>query len=127
MSRKPTIGPQSVAVVEHLKLHGASTLEELRVHFGAEGRGRFAQRLSNLVYGNWLDISYAANGDMLYLVAPRARAALPKPQAPASAPPVLVPPRRISVMAGTYTPPPMAPARPGALNYQRVASHGVRC
>ena len=84
MSRKPTIGPQSVAVVEHLKLHGASTLEELRVHFGAEGRARFAQRLSNLVYGNWLDISYAANGDMLYLVAPRARAALPKPQAPAS-------------------------------------------
>ena len=127
MSRKPTIGPQSVAVVEHLKLHGASTLEELRVHFGAEGRGRFAQRLSNLVYGNWLDISYAANGDMLYLVAPRARAALPKAQAPASAPPVLVPPRRISVMAGTYTPPTMAPARPGALNYQRVASHGVRC
>ena len=127
MSRKPTIGPQSVAVVEHLKLHGASTLEELRVHFGAEGRGRFAQRLSNLVYGNWLDISYAANGDMLYLVAPRARAALPKAQAPASAPPVLVPPRRINVMVGTYTPPPMAPARPGALDYQRCASQGVRC
>ena len=42
MSRKPTIGRQSMAVLAHLQLHGASTLEELRVHFGAEGRTRLA-------------------------------------------------------------------------------------
>lgn len=28
---------------------------------------------------------------------------------------------------GDYTPPPMAPTRPGALDYQRCASLGVRC
>ena len=38
-----------------------------------------------------------------------------------------VPPRRINEIVGNYTPPPMAPARPGALDYQRCASQGVRC
>ena len=128
MSRKPTLCKQSAAVVAHLKQHGAATLDELLPHFADEGRSKLRKRLSNLVDGNWLDIAWDARGAMLWLVAPRARTALPTlPQAAPSAPPVLVPPRRINVMVGTYTPPPMAPARPGALDYQRCASQGVRC
>ena len=131
MSRKPTLCKQSAAVVAHLKQHGAATLDELLPHFADEGRSKLRKRLSNLVDGNWLDIAWDARGAMLWLVAPRARTALPTlpqaaPSAP-SAPPVLVPPRRINVMVGNYTPPPMAPARPGALDYQRYASQGVRC
>lgn len=128
MSRKPTLCKQSAAVVAHLKQHGAATLDELLPHFADEGRSKLRKRLSNLVDGNWLDIAWDASGAMLWLVAPRARTALPAlPQAAPSAPPVLVPPRRINVMQGTYVPPPMTPARPGALDFQRYASRGFRC
>ena len=128
MSRKPTLCKQSAAVVAHLKQHGAATLDELLPHFADEGRSKLRKRLSNLVDGNWLDIAWDARGAMLWLVAPRARTALPTlPQATPSAPPVLVPPRRINVMQGDYVPPPMTPARPGALDFQRYASHGFRC
>ena len=128
MSRKPTLCKQSAAVVAHLKQHGAATLDELLPHFADEGRSKLRKRLSNLVDGNWLDIAWDASGAMLWLVAPRARTALPTlPQAAPSAPPVLVPPRRINVMQGDYVPPPMTPARPGALDFQRYASHGFRC
>ena len=131
MSRKPTLCKQSAAVVAHLKQHGAATLDELLPHFADEGRSKLRKRLSNLVDGNWLDIAWDARGAMLWLVAPRARTALPTlPQAAPStpsAPPVLVPPRRINVMQGTYVPPPMTPARPGALDFQRYASRGFRC
>lgn len=128
MSRKPTLCKQSAAVVAHLKQHGAATLDELLPHFADEGRSKLRKRLSNLVDGNWLDIAWDARGAMLWLVAPRARTALPAlPQAAPSAPPVLVPPRRINVMQGTYVPPPMTPARPGALDFQRYASRGFRC
>ncbi|MCK6414406.1 MAG: hypothetical protein L6Q63_02425 [Giesbergeria sp.] len=134
MSRKPTLCKQSAAVVAHLKQHGAATLDELLPHFADEGRSKLRKRLSNLVDGNWLDIAWDASGAMLWLVAPRARTALPTlppsaPSAPSvpSAPPVLVPPRRINVMQGTYVPPPMTPARPGALDFQRYASRGFRC
>ena len=128
MSRKPTLCKQSAAVVAHLKQHGAATLDELLPHFADEGRSKLRKRLSNLYDGNWLDIAWDARGAMLWLVAPRARTALPTlPQAAPSAPPVLVPPRRINVMQGTYVPPPMTPARPGALDFQRYASRGFRC
>lgn len=128
MSRKPTLCKQSAAVVAHLKQHGAATLDELLPHFADDGRSKLRKRLSNLVDGNWLDIAWDARGAMLWLVAPRARTALPTlPQAAPSAPPVLVPPRRINVMQGTYVPPPMTPARPGALDFQRYASRGFRC
>ena len=131
MSRKPPLCKQSAAVVAHLKQHGAATLDELLPHFADEGRSKLRKRLSNLVDGNWLDIAWDARGAMLWLVAPRARTALPTlPQAAPSvpsAPPVLVPPRRINVMHGTYVPPPMTPARPGALDFQRYASRGFRC
>ena len=128
MSRKPTLCKQSAAVVAHLKQHGAATLDELLPHFADEGRSKLRKRLSNLVDGNWLDIAWDARGAMLWLVAPRARTALPTlPQAAPSVPPVLVPPRRINVMQGTYVPPPMTPARPGALDFQRYASRGFRC
>ena len=127
MSRKPTLCKQSAAVVAHLKQHGAATLDELLPHFADEGRSKLRKRLSNLYDGNWLDIAWAADGEMLWLVAPRARAAQPALPTCASHAPTLVPPRQINVMAGTYTPPPMAAARPGALDFQRVGSHGHRC
>ena len=82
MSRKPTLCKQSAAVVAHLKQHGAATLDELLPHFADEGRSKLRKRLSNLVDGNWLDIAWDARGAMLWLVAPRARTALPTlPQA----------------------------------------------
>ena len=127
MSRKPTLCKQSAAVVAHLKQHGAATLDELLPHFADEGRSKLRKRLSNLYDGNWLDIAWAADGEMLWLVAPRARAAQPALPTCASHAPTLVPPRQINVMAGDYTPPPMAAARPGALDFQRVGSHGHRC
>ena len=123
MSRKPTLCKQSAAVVAHLKQHGAATLDELLPHFADEGRSKLRKRLSNLVDGNWLDIAWDARGAMLWLVAPRARTALPTlpPIAP-SAPPVLVPPRRINVMAGTYSPAVWPAARAGAQDHLAVPS-----
>ena len=97
------------------------------VAFKHKRRSKLRKRLSNLYDGNWLDIAWAADGEMLWLVAPRARAAQPALPTCASHAPTLVPPRQIKVMAGTYTPPPMAAARPGALDFQRVGSHGHRC
>ena len=127
MTRKSTLSPESAAIVSHLKQHGAATLDALLGHFPAEGRSKLRKRLSNLYDGNWLDIAWAADGEMLWLVAPRARAAQPALPTCASHAPTLVPPRQINVMAGAYTPPPMAAARPGALDFQRVGSHGHRC
>ena len=127
MTRKSTLSPESAAIVAHLKQHGAATLDTLLGHFPAEGRSKLRKRLSNLYDGNWLDIAWAADGEMLWLVAPRARAAQPALPTCASHAPTLVPPRQINVMAGDYTPPPMAAARPGALDFQRVGSHGHRC
>ena len=127
MTRKSTLSPESAAIVSHLKQHGAATLDALLGHFPAESRSKLRKRLSNLYYGNWLDIAWAADGEMLWLVAPRARAAQPALPTCASHAPTLVPPRQINVMAGDYTPPPMAAARPGALDFQRVGSHGHRC
>ena len=127
MTRKSTLSPESAAIVAHLKQHGAATLDALLGHFPAESRSKLRKRLSNLYDGNWLDIAWAADGEMLWLVAPRARAAQPALPTCASHAPTLVPPRQINVMAGDYTPPPMAAARPGALDFQRVGSHGHRC
>ena len=127
MTRKSTLSPESAAIVSHLKQHGAATLDTLLGHFPAEGRSKLRKRLLNLYDGNWLDIAWAADGEMLWLVAPRARAAQPALPTCASHAPTLVPPRQINVMAGDYTPPPMAAARPGALDFQRVGSHGHRC
>ena len=127
MTRKSTLSPESAAIVSHLKQHGAATLDALLGHFPAEGRSKLRKRLSNLYDGNWLDIAWAADGEMLWLVAPRARAAQPALPTCASHAPTLVPPRQINVMAGDYTPPPMAATRPGALDFQRVGSHGHRC
>ena len=127
MTRKSTLSPESAEIVSHLKQHGAATLDALLGHFPAESRSKLRKRLSNLYDGNWLDIAWAADGEMLWLVAPRARAAQPALPTCASHAPTLVPPRQINVMAGDYTPPPMAAARPGALDFQRVGSHGHRC
>lgn len=126
MSRKPSRTPEIVAVLNLLRDRGAATLAELRPHLPADAyQGQLLKRLSNMADRGWLLQEWSSDGERLWLIAPSARAALPKPPAPAAL--VLVPPRRINVMVGTYTPPPMAPARPGALDYQRCASQGVRC
>ena len=70
MTRKSTLSPESAAIVSHLKQHGAATLDALLGHFPAEGRSKLRKRLSNLYDGNWLDIAWAADGEMLWLVAP---------------------------------------------------------
>ncbi len=123
------LSPASKAIAEHLHQHGPASLDELLEHFPAEGRGALRRRLNNMLECLWLDISWDAAGKVLWHFAARAR--VPRAAQPQGTPPVpqglLVPPRRINVMVGTYTPPPMAPARPGALDYQRCASQGVRC
>ena len=123
------LSPASKAVAEHLHQHGPASLDELLEHFPAEGRCALRRRLNNMVGCNWLDISWDSAGKPLWHFAARAsvpRAAQPQPATPATQG-LLAPPRRINVMVGAYTPPPMAPARPGALDYQRCASQGVRC
>ena len=127
MTRKSTLGPESAAIVSHLKQHGAATLDALLGHFPAEGRSKLRKRLSNLYDGNWLDIAWAADGEMLWLVAPRARAAQPALPTCASHAPTLVPPRQINVMSGNYVPARGPALRAGAMDFRSCPSVGYRC
>ena len=133
MTRKSTLSPESAAVIKHLKEHGSSTAFAMHPQFQDMSRTQLLKRLGNLVDLGWLDFTWNNAGDKMWFLRASARAipvhtvADEAPHQAAPAPPVLVPPRRINVMVGNYTPPPMAPARPGALDYQRYASQGVRC
>ena len=126
MSRKTTLSPESLAILNLLRERGPCSLVELRLNLPAAfSKFHLVKRLGTLVDNGWLQVLWPTEDERLWAVSPRARAALPKLQP--NEPPVLVPPRRISVMSGNYTPRPMHPARAGALDYQRCASHGVRC
>lgn len=126
MSRKTYLSPESLAILFLLRERGPCNLAELRLHLPAEfDKFHLVKRLGTLTDNGWLQVLWPDENDRQWLISPRARAALPK--APQKAPPVLVPPRRINVMVGDYEPRLMPPARSGALDYQRCASHGVRC
>ncbi|NMM75374.1 hypothetical protein B2J88_20205 [Rhodococcus sp. SRB_17] len=127
MSRKTTLGHESLVLVTHLRAHGPSTAKTLLAQFPAEKRPDLLKRLSNLIAGGWLDFGWNSEGVQQWFVRPSARAALAVAVATPPATPNLVPPRRINVMAGTYTPPSFAPTRRGAMDFAAVASRGFSC
>lgn len=126
MSRKTYLSPESLAILNLLRERGPCNLVELRRHLPAEfSKFHLVKRLGTLVDNGWLQVLWPDENDRQWLISPSARAALPKLQQTDA--PVLVPPRSINVMAGNYEHRLMPPARLGALDYQRCASHGVRC
>ena len=132
MNRKSTLSPESVAVIKHLKEHGRCTAAVLCMHFAAMSRKQLLKRLGNLVDLGWLDFDRTDTGDKVWFVRSSARAVAvhttePKEQPPETAAMPVALPRRINVMLGEYVPPRMASLRPGALDYQRIASRGYRC
>ncbi len=132
MNRKSTLSPESVAVIKHLKEHGRCTVTALRPHFAAMSRPQLVKRLGNLVALGWLEFDWTEAGDKTWFVRSSARAVPVHTTAPDAQPsevaamPVALP-RRINVMVGEYVPQHMASLRPGALDYQRIASRGYRC
>ncbi len=121
----------SIETLEYLHTHGAATAEELHA---ATRNGRphqvmrdIVRRLTRLEELHWVYSEVGADGLTRWHAlggapepAPRAR---PKPYVGQ-----VVPPRQFDVMrAPPYTGAPAPAARLGALDFQRFASHGVRC
>jgi hypothetical protein len=136
MTRKSTLSPESVAVIEHLKTHGASTAVALLPHFPGVDKTLLLKRLGNLVALGWLDFNWNEDGKKAWFVRSSARAipvhaAAPREseRAVREAPPApeLVQPRRINVMVGDYVPPRGPTLRPGALDFKHCPSVGFRC
>lgn len=127
MTRKTALGPESVALIAHLRTHGKTCAKDLCVQFPEHTKGQLLKRLRNLVTYGWLDFGWDKDGAQHWFVRPTARAAVAVAVPAQAAVPNLVPPRRINVMAGTYTPHAFAPARSGALDFASVASRGHSC
>lgn len=127
MTRKTALGPESVALIAHLRTHGKASAKDLCVQFPGQTKGQLLKRLRNLVTYGWLDFGWDKDGAQHWFVQPSARSAVAVAVATPPAVPNLVPPRRINVMAGTYTPSGFAPARRGAMDFARVASRGHSC
>lgn len=135
MTRKSTLGPESAALIAHIKAHGACTALALRPHFATMGRPQLLKRLGNLVALGWLDFTWDDAGHKTWFIRASARAiaihtcAPTTPAMPCQAEPAppIAGPRRVNVMAGVYMPPAGPALRPGALDFQRVGSVGFRC
>ena len=128
MTRKYLLSPESLAVLSHLRSHGHCTLAQLQAALPFKHTTvALRVRLRSLVVGVWLDHGCNADGVQHWCIHPLARGAVTVQLAPPPAPGSLVPPRRINIMAGIYTPSRLAPARLGAMDYSAVASRGQRC
>lgn len=141
MSRKSTLSAESLAILNYLQEHGACSLDVLLGAFQGLTRAALLKRLSNLVYLHWLvktvssggvkswELHASARGAVGQVAVARGGRAPAKRKCPAPAPPrgQVAMPRRISFKEGTYTPSPSQILRPGALDFQRVASVGNRC
>ncbi len=125
MSR--SMGAENAALVMHLKDGGRQSLPQLLAHFAPVPRTVLGKRLRSLRELGWVDYADSESGERLWYACSHRPRPRQRPQ-PATDTPVLVPPRRIDVMqGGCYRPAPLPPARAGALEHQRYASHGVRC
>lgn len=133
MTRKSTLSPESVAVINHLKEHGTSTAVQLlgRPQFTGANRTLLLKRLGNLVALGWLDFTWADDGKKAWFVRGSARAIEVHPVAElAQAPEPELPkvePRRIDLMAGIYVPPRGPALRAGAMDFRACPSVGHRC
>ena len=132
MTRKSTMSPESVALINHLKEHGTSTAAALRAHFQDMSRTQLLKRLRNLVDLGWLDFTWDTAGDKAWFLRASARATpvrtiaekAPRQQEPALP---VAGPRRADVMSGTYVPARGPALRPGAMDFRSCPSVGYRC
>jgi hypothetical protein len=120
----------SLELLEHLHTHGPCTAEELHAATCAGRPHQYerdiARRLERLESLHWIYSEIGADG----LTRWAALGGAPEPARPARPKPYVgqvVPPRRIDVMHTTWEPPAGMALRPGALDYQRCASRGLRC
>lgn len=123
------------AIVAWVVKAGPCSLEQLDEIFGPApdtpnlrlAQEHFRDRLARLVAVGQLAHNGQRDARRLWRAGPLAPALPAPPAAPRWAGPI-VPPRRVDVMGGpVYVPPPAAPVRAGATDFQRCASLGVRC
>jgi hypothetical protein len=144
-----SLSAPSLALVQHLRAHGAQTVDDLLQTHSPESRAALYRRLCNLEANRWVEKRerggvrvWAARADAPQRLRAQRAAQAPaktRPQAapqpepltdvvPLATPLPVVPPRQLDVMHGpTYRPAPSHVARPGALDAARIASHGTLC
>lgn len=121
----------SFELLDHLRAHGPATAEALHAVL-SPGRPHMrlrdtALRLKRLEALHWLYSEVGNDGACRW----HALAITPTTARPAPRPKPYIgqvaPPRRIDLMGTTWEPPAGPALRPGAFDYQRCASRGVRC
>lgn len=122
----PRLSPGSLAILNSVRTHRWADADVLQACVPNETSAQFRKRLRRLVANGWLVCECSGATDLWFLPW-RAHHALERLNAAPETPTSLVPPRRINVMTGTYTPPSAAPARRGAMDFAAVASQGMRC
>lgn len=140
------MGQVSIRLINYLAVHGPRTLDAIVAKFSGTTRIDMRQRIRNLAASWWLEGYKGEKGKTMWRVHPDAYAKFPGiglqvPQAPSvargrgrprdeyEAPPTSVAqPRRMSVFeAPTLSGMNSAPARPGAMDFLSLPSHGFRC
>lgn len=143
------MSPESLAVINFLKSHGAQKFEALEAAFPRQTHSELSKRLHNLKANRWVDryeedrvVFWELREDARHRdpQMPRTRGIQVTPKPTGETPPAdeaeqgaepplpIVPPRRVDVMNGpTYQPTPTYIARPGALDASHISSHGLRC
>lgn len=145
MKRKSMMSPESRAIVEYLRKHGPTSRKALNAAFPSEQTAVISRRLNNLSACGWVQLNRATGeweirpsaqglfpdqGAPAFTSAPApAPAPAPVPSSAAPAEPVEpVPPARYDRMRAPVWTQTLAPAAlPGASDFQRVSSRGLRC
>ena len=133
MTRKSTMSPESVALIEHLKDQRRCTVDQLCESFPEMNRTLLLKRLGNLRALGWLDVASDEKGCGVWFVRSSARATAVRCSSPARRTVAPAPagqvaaPRRIDVMSGTYEPARGPALRAGALDFRSCPSVGYRC
>ncbi len=118
------------AIVNYINKQGRCSFMELYSIFGPEedneaARKKFSTRMKDLVDRDLITASQAKKTGGIRL---QDRIYLPATTAQAERAKAITPPPQINTMtAPVYVPPASTVLRPGALDYQRYASRGVRC
>lgn len=132
MTRKSTLSPESAALIDHIKVHGACTAAALCPHFATMDRTKLLKRLGNLVSLGWIDFARDDAGEKTWFLRASVRAIAihtTTPSAPCQTAPALpiAGPRRVNVMSGNYVPSRGPALRAGSLDFRTCPSVGYRC